>query len=705
MTAFELMAKIGLDDSAFNSGIDNAEKAGINLGASLEKSFGRIKKAALAIFSAAAIKKGFSEMRQLVNETAAMGDQIDKQSQALGMSRKAYQEWGYILSQNGSSIESMGAAMKTLNNSIIEGSDELAQLGLNMDDLQLMSQEDQFEAVVKAFQKMPPGAQKSALAVKLFGRQGMQLLPLLNNSASSIDDLRKKAEELGLVMSDDAVDASVEYTDALDTMQRTFNALKYSLGTKLMPVFTNVMTKVTNYVGKLKKAFDEKGFRGVIETIRDTLAQIPSKLKLKLANMLGLENPDEATWAEIGKKIFQGLTKRIRSGGGFLKKLILGDEYTEEATWLDVGQKIVGWLSEAFSEGGLLDSLLSTGVESLSSMIDFVSKLMEGVAAWLSNPDNIRMLTDIVVKLVEAIGNAAGPIISALLKILTDPRFWRGLVSALGSLLKAILRMILGKQAADFLFGADEEEIRAQQEAREQERMERRDAESERLQNKLDEYKSEGAPLNQEQKELLKEYFNALMTGGDIGSILDKTFDVFPDNDIINYWLKNIDLFYEKVKDTGTELDTLPDDFFDINKQAELLTNQTANLRKQIESIIGFVEKWAIGYPKFIYSNYLEDFVGTPNHNAKGLWDVPYDDYYTRLHRGEMVLSASRARDYREGSGSKAIDFTDMEDRIVSAIQYGMGKANVNAFVTDRQAGMGANRYTGYKMDAGRFRP
>ena len=41
--------------------------------------------------------------------------------------------------------------------------------------------------------------------------------------------------------------------------------------------------------------------------------------------------------------------------------------------------------------------------------------------------------------------------------------------------------------------------------------------------------------------------------------------------------------------------------------------------------------------------------------HAKGLWDVPYNDYYARLHRDEMVLTASQARQYREGTGNDAI--------------------------------------------------
>lgn len=41
-----------------------------------------------------------------------------------------------------------------------------------------------------------------------------------------------------------------------------------------------------------------------------------------------------------------------------------------------------------------------------------------------------------------------------------------------------------------------------------------------------------------------------------------------------------------------------------------------------------------------------------PKGQAKGDWYVPYDDYPSLLHRGEMVLTASQARKYREGEAN-----------------------------------------------------
>ena len=48
----------------------------------------------------------------------------------------------------------------------------------------------------------------------------MDLLPMLNSTSGSIDELKAKAQDLGLIMADEMVDAAGNYADSLDTMQR-----------------------------------------------------------------------------------------------------------------------------------------------------------------------------------------------------------------------------------------------------------------------------------------------------------------------------------------------------------------------------------------------------------------------------------------------------------------------------------------------------
>ena len=54
----------------------------------------------------------------VVNQTAELGDRVDKLSQKIGLSRQGFQEWDYVCSQSGMQIESLQMGMKTLVNKI-----------------------------------------------------------------------------------------------------------------------------------------------------------------------------------------------------------------------------------------------------------------------------------------------------------------------------------------------------------------------------------------------------------------------------------------------------------------------------------------------------------------------------------------------------------------------------------------------------------
>ena len=182
---------------------------------------------------------------KFAGEAAKAGDEIDKMSQKLGMSRKSYQEWGFVLSQNGADIKSLQGGMKTLAKQITSDSDASANafknLGLSMAELRGMDRETQFNTVITALQGMEDSSQRAAIASQLLGRSGTALNPLLNQTAEDTEKLKNKAKELGMVMSDDAVNASVKFQDQLDGLQRTFSTVKDSVASTMLPALTDVM--------------------------------------------------------------------------------------------------------------------------------------------------------------------------------------------------------------------------------------------------------------------------------------------------------------------------------------------------------------------------------------------------------------------------------------------------------------------------------
>jgi hypothetical protein len=155
-------------------------------------------------------------------------DRIDKMSQSLGVSRKGFQELDYALSQSGASIDSMGMAMRTMTEAITSNSDSFKILGVSVNnaDGTLKTQEQILKESIIAMQGLEEGVEKTALANKLFGRSSQDLMPLLNSSIGSFEQLTARASELGLViLGDDAVNSGVVLGDTLDDLKKAGEAV------------------------------------------------------------------------------------------------------------------------------------------------------------------------------------------------------------------------------------------------------------------------------------------------------------------------------------------------------------------------------------------------------------------------------------------------------------------------------------------------
>ena len=272
-------ASDGFDDAGkeadkFGDEIKDSAKVADDSGGKFEK-LGSVMKGvaagigvAMAAIGTAAVSAG-KKLYDMANDAAAAGDEVDKASQRLGLSRQGYQEWDYVLSQNGASISSLENGMKKLNNTVddaINGSssatEKFDRLGISMADLQGKSREEVFEMTVKGLQGISDEGEKAAIANDLLGTSAVELGALLNQTAESTDALKNKASELGLVMSDESVDAAVNYTDAMDNLTRSFAGVKNNITSQLLPGFTMILDGLTGLI---------TGQEGAAEQLKDCL--------------------------------------------------------------------------------------------------------------------------------------------------------------------------------------------------------------------------------------------------------------------------------------------------------------------------------------------------------------------------------------------------------------------------------------------------
>jgi len=238
---FKLVGSIMVDNSAADKSLAKTDKKASSVGSTMAKGVKSAAKFGGGMVGAAGIAA--SALTALGTKTAEHADNIDEMSVKLGMSKKAYQEWDFIMSQNGVSIESMSTGMKSMTTSMsslaeggAKGKETLGKLGITLDDLKNKSQEEIFEQSVKSLQKMPAGYEKARLAQQLFGKQGQEMLPILNATKGTVDELKKKANDMGVVMSDKAVSSGAKLGDTLDALKMAGMGLFNSLGSSLVPI-------------------------------------------------------------------------------------------------------------------------------------------------------------------------------------------------------------------------------------------------------------------------------------------------------------------------------------------------------------------------------------------------------------------------------------------------------------------------------------
>lgn len=385
-----------LTQAASSPGVSNA---GRTAGSTFASGLGRglaVAGAATAAVGAAAVKAGDAFV-DAAGEVAEYGDNIDKMSQRLGLSYEGFQKWDYILGQSGVDIDSMQTGLKTLTNQLDDAKNGSADaqarfeaLGLSLEDISNMSREEVFESVIAGFQQMEDSTERAALANDLFGKSGQNLTPLFNTSIEDTQALAQAAEELGMIMSDDAVKASADYQDALDTMQRSMGGLKNNMMGEFLPGITAVMDG-------LSQVFTGSGDSGIAQ-ITAGIDMIVEQMSANFPKIL-----------EIGMSIVQSLAQAVMDNLPALAEAglqLVGTIATfileNLPTMIDVALNMLLTLAE-----GIIDNLPVI----IPAVVDVVLEIVDK----LTDPDTITKLLEAALQIIIALAEG---LIKAVPKLL-----------------------------------------------------------------------------------------------------------------------------------------------------------------------------------------------------------------------------------------------------------------------------------------------
>ena len=202
-----------------------------------------------AFGSLAAVLAGGLSVAGLVavaNKAIDAADAMNDLSQRVGIAVKDLAKYELAASQSGTTMESLAKGIKGLAGNLMEHGDALKKAGITA-----TTADGAMKQLAEVFANMPDGMEKTTLAVKLFGKSGMDLIPMLNMGA---DGLEKTAEKSAKYAAQMAIMAPL--ADAYND-----NMAEIAMSSKVvgMTIVNDMLPQMVSITGAMAMAAKESG--------------------------------------------------------------------------------------------------------------------------------------------------------------------------------------------------------------------------------------------------------------------------------------------------------------------------------------------------------------------------------------------------------------------------------------------------------------
>lgn len=201
--AVNLKAVLSFDGKAYEAGMRKA--SGLAKKTS-QKIAGSLKGAIIGTLSA-----GY--MAAKAKEVGEFAKQVSDLAPALGMTTDELQQWEYVFARVGLDISDVVDAMATLSDRVedaLSGTQSMIEdfrlIGITVDQLRGKNPQQLFELFADAVQRTTDKNRSLTAIVRNLGDDlGRKLVPVLMKGSDGLRELRKEAEDLGIVLDSDKI--------------------------------------------------------------------------------------------------------------------------------------------------------------------------------------------------------------------------------------------------------------------------------------------------------------------------------------------------------------------------------------------------------------------------------------------------------------------------------------------------------------------
>ena len=179
-------------------------------------------------------------------KSAQAADELNTLSRNLGISVEELQKMQYASDLVDVSVDQMAGSMSKLTKQMGSNTKIFEELGINIynADGSMRDATEVWYESLEALSKVENETLRDQLAMQLFGKSAMELSGIIDDGGAGLKAYGQEAEDLGLILSQDDVDAANKFNDAIDKLKATAGASFMEMGATLAEELTPALEKI-----------------------------------------------------------------------------------------------------------------------------------------------------------------------------------------------------------------------------------------------------------------------------------------------------------------------------------------------------------------------------------------------------------------------------------------------------------------------------
>jgi hypothetical protein len=244
---------IGADISGLEKGISGAQGKLSSFAAAAGRIAGSLGKLGLAAAAA-----GFVAVATGVGKVINEADKMAKSAQKIGIMVEELGRLQYAADLSGVSFESLQTSVARLNRAMAdvgagktnEAAQALDTLGVSVRNVDgtMRSSSEVISDVAEKFSEYEDGANKTAIAMAIFGRAGIEMIPMLNQGKDAIEASKNEAQAFGAVMSGSLTKASEQFNDNLSRLKTALYGIFVQIAERVVPWLAKLTDGIVDWV-------------------------------------------------------------------------------------------------------------------------------------------------------------------------------------------------------------------------------------------------------------------------------------------------------------------------------------------------------------------------------------------------------------------------------------------------------------------------